>query len=117
MKIGERIEALQRTYPHIGPARFIYSKRTDLSKRGKKVMVHVLMRSSDGRVSVHRTMFEKGAPMRVQEWVDWLTLNSVAVFQNQVIASVERTHGGVWHVERVIGWHFYEGRQAKKRGR
>lgn len=115
MKIADRIQILRRSYPLIGPSRFIYAKHSDLNKRGKKVLVHLLMRSVDGRVSVHRTIFEKGAPMRVNEWADWLQANSIAVFRNQVVASVERAHGSTWHVERVIGWHFYEGRTVKRK--
>lgn len=115
MKISDRIALLEATYPHIGPARYLYAKRSDLNAKGKKVLVHLLMRSTDGRVSVHKTIFEKGTPMRVDEWVDWLHVNSVSVFQNQVVASVQRAHGGSWHVERVIGWHFYAGRTRKKR--
>lgn len=116
MKIKDRIEQLRRVYPLVGPSRFLYAKPADLNKRSRRVQVYLLMKSADDRVSIHKTIFEKGQAMSVAQWADWLYINSISVFENQVIASIDRSYGSSWTVERIVGWHFFtESERARQR--
>ena len=108
MKIKDRMEALKRTYPNISRrhARFLYGRPGDMSRRSKKITVWMVLWSEDGRVSLHKTGFEKKRPMSVAEWSGWLVVNAPDVFKDSVLAYVNRTFGSSWNIERVIGWHF-----------
>jgi hypothetical protein len=115
MKLGERIRALQRMYPRIGPARYLHATSADLRKSGKAIAVLSLLWSEDGRVSIHKTVFDKTRERTVQQWADWLHSSLDDVLRNNVIAYVNRTFGSLWTVDRVIGWHFVRTKRRMRR--
>lgn len=108
MKIKDQIQAMRRTYPLISKAhaRFLYSKASDLNRKGRSIMVHMVLWSDDGRVSFHRTNFTRTRAMSVIEWAGWLQANAPTVMVNSVLAYVNRTFGSTWNIDKVFGWHF-----------
>lgn len=119
MKLRNRIEALRKTYPRFGPARYLHATREDLRKRGKAIVLYSLLWSDDGRASLHKTEFSKDV-MTVGQWAEWLQANVPEVLRNNVLAYVNRTFGSLWSIERIVGWHFASDPRrvaARKRGR
>lgn len=113
MNIGDTLAALRRAYPRIGPARYLYAKPGDLRRAGKAIVVHALLVSSDGRASMHKTVFETRV-RSVREWADWVEANLDDVLRGNVLAFVNRTFGAVWRVEQVIGWHFTQSKRSRE---
>ena len=106
MKLRERLQTLRRTYPLIGPARYLHARRADLRRSGRSIVLLIVVRNDDGRMSVHRTQFTKQRAMTVPQWADWIEANAPDVLSNQVLAYLNRTFGSIWSIDRVIGWHF-----------
>lgn len=108
LTMKERIEGLQRLYPLMSPAnaRFMYAKPADLRRLGTTIVLWSVLWSDDGRVSMHQTKFEKGRPMSVPEWAGWLQVNAPHVLRSSVLASINRSFGSTWNIDRVFGWHF-----------
>lgn len=115
MMIKEQVEALRRTYPRISisNARQLYAELPELKKRGKRIVLWTVLWAADGRVSLHRTQFEKKRPMSAPEWAGWLQVNLPEVMKNTTLAYLNRTFGSSWNIDRVFGWHFATGRRAK----
>lgn len=111
VKLRNRISGLRKTYPRIGPSRYLYATRADLKKQGVGIVVLIVLWSDDGRVSLHRTRFTKKQAMNVREWSDWLHANVPDVLRNNVLAYVNRTFGSTWSIDRLFGWHFARGRR------
>lgn len=106
MRIADRLLALQRTYPKIGPAQFLHSRASDLKRRGRAVVLIMVVRSGDGRYSIHRTQFSRAKAMSVNQWADWLESNAPDILANQVLAYLNRSFGSIWMIDRIVGWHF-----------
>lgn len=106
MSIRERIEGLARIYPRLGPARYLHATKGDLRRKGKRIVLLMLMHSQDGRWSVHSTDFTKIPAKTVRQWADWLEDYAPDILRNQVIAHVNRSFGSFWSIDRIIGWHF-----------
>ncbi len=108
MKIKDRIESLRRSLPNISTAygRYLYAQPSDLNKKARRIVLWTVIWSDDGRVSLHRTMFEKKRPMSVAEWGGWLQVNLPEIMVNSVLAYVNRSFGSTWNIDRVFGWHF-----------
>ena len=108
LTIKDKAAALRRVYPNISRrnARFLYGDVSDLKRRGKKIIVLAVLWSSDGRVSMHSTVFSKERPMSVAEWGGWLQVHAPGIFTGSVLAYANRTFGSTWNIDRVFGWHF-----------
>ncbi len=107
MSMSDKIAALRRTFPKIDRrTRFLYDGKLNRRATSNSVALHILAWSDDGRVTLHRTVFRKPG-LTVSEWHSWLRAHAGPVIQNQVRASMGRTHGGQWTVERIFGWHFF----------
>lgn len=105
LKIRDKVSALRRTYPKIDPpTRYLYSGRLDRRAASNRVAVYILAWSADGRVTFHRTEFQK-ARTRVKEWAEWLGEHASNVVSNQVRAYMNRTFGSTWYIEQIFGWH------------
>lgn len=105
LKIRDKVAALRRTYPKIDPStRYLYSGRLDRRAAGNRVAVYILAWSADGRVTLHRTEFQK-ARMRVSEWSEWLNEHATNIVSNQVRTYMNRTFGSTWYIEQIFGWH------------
>lgn len=119
MTVQQRIRGLQQSLPLIAPehARFMHARASDLNKRGAKVLVWAVLWSDDARVSLHKTLFEKSRPMSVPEWALWLEVHAPHVFRNSVLASINRSYGSTWNIDRVFGWQFVGETTAGKKGK
>ena len=116
MKIRDRIESLRRTLPLISTAygRYMHAKPADMNKRGRKIVLWVVIWSDDGRVSLHRTEFSKMRAMSAAEWGGWLQVNLPEIMINSVLAYVNRSFGSTWNIDRVFGWHFASAKRTRR---
>lgn len=105
LKIRDKITALRRVYPKIDPiTRYLYSGRLNRREASPRVAVYILAWSADGRVTFHRTEFQKPR-MRVSDWGQWLNEHASNIVTNQVRTYMNRTFGSTWYIEQVFGWH------------
>lgn len=105
--MNDKISNLRRMFPNIDPkTRFLYAGKLNKRAKSNSVVLHIVAWSDNGRVTLHKTVFRK-PDLNVTEWHTWLREHAPKVIQNQVMASMGRTHGGQWTVERVFGWHFF----------
>ena len=105
-KLRDEIVSLQRVYPKIDPkTRFLYNGKLDRKAKSNAVKLHTIAWSDDGRVTLHPTIFRKQG-LTMMEWSRWLHEHAPTVIQNQVRAYMVRTHGSIWHIEKIFGWHF-----------
>lgn len=108
LKIRDRVSALRRTYPKIDPAtRYLYAGRINRREASVRVAVYILAWSADGRVTFHRTEFQKPR-MRVSEWAEWLENHAANIVGNQVRTYMNRTFGSTWYIEQIFGWHLVQ---------
>ncbi len=105
LRIRDRVEALRRTYPKIDKrTRYLYSGRLDKREASERAAIYIVAWSADGRVTLHRTEFQKPR-MRVAEWARWLSDHAPGIVNNQVRAFMNRTFGSTWYIEQIFGWH------------
>jgi len=105
LKIRDRISALRRVYPSIDPAtRYLYAGRLNRKASSARVAIYLVAWSTDGRVTLHRTEFQK-TPMTVAEWWRWLDAHAPNIVLNQVRSYMNRTFGSTWNIEQIFGWH------------
>lgn len=105
LKIRDKVAALRRTYPKIDPqTRYLYAGRLNKREASARVAVYVLAWSTDGRVTFHRTEFQKPR-QRVYEWSQWLNDHASNIIANQVRTYMNRTFGSTWYIEQIFGWH------------
>jgi hypothetical protein len=116
MKIKDRIAALRRTYPRISivNARYLHATAADEKKKGKTIVVWIVMWSDDGRVSLHRTDFARNRAMTVIEWAGWLQVNMALIMVNSVLPYANRSFGATWNIDRMFGWHFAPRKKAAR---
>lgn len=107
-QIRDIIESMRRTHPLISKvhARYLYAKPADLSRKGRRIVVYLILWSDDGQVSWHKTTFDRKRPMSVVEWAGWVQVNAPTVFVNNVLPFINRSHASTWNIDRVFGWHF-----------
>ncbi len=106
LKLADRISGLRRLFPKINPkTRFLYDGKLNKRATSNAVAVHIIASSSDGRVTLHKTVFRKPG-LTVTQWSDWLHEHAPKVIQNQVRAYMGRTYGGKWTIESIFGWNF-----------
>jgi len=115
MKLRDRIASIRRTFPliHPGFGRFLHAKPSDINRRSKQIVLVTVLWSADGRVSLHRTAFERKQSMSVAEWSGWLQVNSPKIMSNSVLAYVNRAFGSSWNIDRVFGWYIAPRRSAR----
>ena len=105
LKIRDRIAALRRAYPNIDPSsRYLYAGRLNKKAASARVAVYLVAWSADGRVTLHRTEFQK-TRMNVPAWARWLDDHAANIVLNQVRNYMNRTFGSTWYIESIFGWH------------
>lgn len=110
--LKQRLDFLKRTLPKIDPrhARYMYADDKDLKRRGKHVVIYVVIWSSDARVSLHKTGFSHTPALSVGAWAGELVERVPTVFRENVIPALNSQTGVSWAVDRVVGWHFVKER-------
>ena len=108
LKIRERVAALRRTYPNIDTnTRYLFRGRFNRKAKSNRVAIYILAWSADGRVTFHRTEFQK-PEQNVTSWAHWLGEHASNIVGNQVRTYMNRTFGSTWYIEQIFGWHLVE---------
>lgn len=105
MKLSEKLDRLRRVAP-LGPSRYgqLYARKSDLSRRYKRVVMHTLFRSEENTHLLRPHLFKKDEGKTPAEWADWFSRNLTEVHIHGVLIGIGLRTGKHWTVQRILGW-------------
>ena len=102
VKIGSKLDLLRRTYPRVTVGGYMFATDHDLTRRFRRAVIWLLV--SDGQRNGLRSLdFRRKASGNFDTWAKELPAR-YDMARDNLIAAMNRRHGGVWFVTRIVGW-------------
>ncbi len=101
-RIASKLALLKSAYPHVTTGGYLYANPQDLTRRFRRAALWLLI--TDGRRWGLRSLdFRRRSAANYERWSEEFPSRYETACSN-LIAAMNRRHGGVWYVRRIIGW-------------
>lgn len=101
-KISGKLSMLRRTYPRVTEGGYLFQTDVDLTRRFKRAVLWLLVKD-ETRMGLRSLDFRRKTAGTFEDWAIELPARYQSA-RNNLIATMNRRHGGVWSVSKIVGW-------------
>jgi hypothetical protein len=108
--LKDRVKQIIRKYKHINPSRFVYNKKSEYSKKYKRIRVWFLIHDKKRGYSIFIYELKRKSIFSVIEWTGLLQKNYggyesiYSVFTQSILPAINNKSGAAWRFISLIAW-------------
>lgn len=108
MKIRAKINQIRRRFKQIDKSGMLYNRAPELRRKYRKVRMHTLLVSDEGRWMVRRHVFETGKKSgkgrSPAQWGAWFREHHTSIMDDAILPGIQKQTSTFWALHTIIGW-------------